>query len=95
MLHNYINLGDTSLNYYRNMGKSEERVASNMASLPRARRARGAFGFWELDAHTGGAAFTPLTHLGPPVSILRRYSDTLLIIRSASVTPTSVSETTP
>ena len=38
MLHNYINLGDTSLNYYRNMGKSEERVASNMASLP----ARGA-----------------------------------------------------
>ena len=43
MLHNYINLGDTSLNYYRNMGKSEERVASNMASLPRPppRGARG------------------------------------------------------
>ena len=39
MLHNYINLGDTSLNYYRNMGKSEERVASNMASLPLASRA--------------------------------------------------------
>ena len=37
MLHNYINLGDTSLNYYRNMDKSEERVASNMASLPRLR----------------------------------------------------------
>jgi hypothetical protein len=40
-------------------------------------------------------AFTPLAHLGPPVSILRRYSDTVLIIRSIYVTPTSVSETTP
>jgi hypothetical protein len=33
-------------------------------------------------APRAAAAFTPLTHLGPPVSILRRYSDTVLIIRS-------------